>query len=250
MRCGVDRFQLTRHTRTLAGLTAPVRVVHLSDLHYGPWIRKELVTRWVEAALREAPDLVVITGDFVDAGLRDGIEGLIQALDPLRAPLGVWGVWGNHDRSRFNPLDPLREALALAGVRMLENHGVQLRPDLFLAGVDDLWRGRPDPEAALAGWRGGARLLLSHNPDLLAELRTPVELVLSGHTHGGQVCLPGIGAIHTGSRYGRRFVAGWVEAPQRAFISRGLGVSALPLRWNCPPEIAVHELAPCHRSPK
>ncbi len=250
MRCGLDRFQLTRHTRPLAGLTAPVRVAHLSDLHYGPWVRAELVARWVEATLREAPDLVVITGDFVDAGLRGGVKGLVQALAALRAPLGVWGVWGNHDRSRFNPPDPLREALASAGVEVLENRGVQLRPDLFLAGVDDLRCGRPDLGAALAGWRGGARVLLSHNPDLLGGMPQPVELVLSGHTHGGQVRLPGIGAVYTGSRYGRRFAAGWVEAPQPAFISRGLGVSALPLRWHCPPEIALHNLVPCRYPPK
>jgi predicted MPP superfamily phosphohydrolase len=112
--------------------------------------------------------------------------------------------------------------------------------------VDDFKMGRPDLAATLQGIPSGiATLLLTHNPDQLPELaRDQVSLALAGHTHGGQVRLPLVGALITSSDSGQRFAQGWVDDPVRAYTSRGLGVTALPVRLFCPPELAVFDLQP------
>lgn len=227
----------------MAGLERPLRVAHLTDLHYGPYIQEGSVRTWVEATLAEEPDLILITGDFVDT---QDTEPLMRQLLRLDAPLGVWGVWGNHDYAQFGHSIPiLHQALDAAGIRILNNEGVRVRSDLYLAGVDDLWKGEPQLDAALAT-RGtyGACLLMSHNPDLLPNVPPSVTLTLSGHTHGGQIKVPGFGPLVTASSYGRRFAEGWITTPAHAFVSRGLGFSLLPLRYACPAEIVILELVP------
>ncbi|RDI94815.1 metallophosphoesterase [Meiothermus sp. QL-1] len=259
-------FSVTHYQRALPGLQAPLRVAHLSDLHIGFFIRAGSVRRWVEAALAEGPDLVVITGDITDSADEDLVAAGLAELGRLRASLGVWAVLGNHDYrysgyapkhpgrrvNRLNPpkvpLEPpvgLERRLADLGIGVLNNRGLWLRPDLYLAGVEDLWHGEPDVERALSGWRGNsAALLLCHNPDYLYQVPSSVGLTLCGHTHGGQVVLPGYGPAFTSSLYGQQFAAGWVEAPVPAFISRGLGMATLPVRVACPAELAVHRLVP------
>ncbi|MBB6096947.1 hypothetical protein HNR42_000359 [Deinobacterium chartae] len=243
------RPRITRHRLSLPGLRAPLRLVQLSDLHYGLFLREGSLRAWVERALQLEPDAVVITGDLLDQSGHQNPAPLLRALRRLRPPLGVWGVWGNHDRTRCGPqLEAFGQELAASGVRMLVNCGAALRDDLYLAGVDDLWTGRPDLEAALKDRPPKAAcVLLCHHPDLLPQLPARIGLTLCGHTHGGQIQLPLLGAVYTGSAWGQRYLGGWVPARSPAYVSRGLGTSGLPLRWNCPPEIAVFELLP--RSP-
>lgn len=239
------RFTIERHARRLVGLAEPLRVVFMSDLHFGPYIREASVASWVDATLAQRPDLILLGGDLVDRHVADDVGPLVTQLARLRAPLGVWAVWGNHDRVAFGSGGTFRAALADAGVRVLVNEAVRPRDDLLLAGIDDLVEGRPDLGAALAEAPGhGATLLLSHNPDVLPRVPTHVGLTLAGHTHGGQICLPGGVPIYTASRYGRRFARGWVEGPARGYVSRGLGVSLLPIRFACPAELTVLDLAP------
>ncbi len=259
----VYRFVISEHSLPLPGLTAPVRVAQLSDLHYGLFIGRASVRRWVDAALAVRADLIVITGDFLDSSLNPrGHAGLLAELSRLRAPLGVYGVWGNHDWTSLNT-GATRRAFAgnlrEAGVRLINNAGLQLRDDLYLAGVDDWWFGEQDLGAALGGYRGGATVLLAHNPDYLPYVPARVDLTLTGHTHGGQVRLPGLGPVYR-STLGRK-VQGWVRGDEVAvsdaegkpgvqhagalgFVSRGLGVTAVPLRLNCPPEVVVLDLLP------
>jgi uncharacterized protein len=229
-------------------LAKPLRVAFLTDLHLGPFIAAPRLRRWVELARSEAPDLVVLGGDLVDAHGPTDPNELAQPLAPLEAPLGCFTVWGNHDHRRFREaggLGALDRALHSVGIRPLRNEGVVVRDDLFLAGLDDLRNGRPDLRTALAGrGEGRATLFVSHNPDVLPEVPLDVDLTLCGHTHGGQIRLPGIGAVVTSSRYGRRFVAGWVAAPARGYVSRGLGVGVVPMRLDCPPELTVLDLVP------
>ncbi|WP_216326512.1 metallophosphoesterase [Deinococcus aestuarii] len=257
---GADRARLRHQSAALPGLTRPLRVAQLTDLHYGLYITAASVRAWVDLTLQARPDLIVVTGDLLDADVAKDAGPLLAELSRLRAPLGVWGVWGNHDYGSFGRYarlghSPRREnwrerregfagALADGGLRVLNNEGVQVRGDLYLAGVDDLMQGEPDLGAALAGAGTGATLLLSHNPDLLPEVPRSVGLTLCGHTHGGQVRLPLIGAVTTASRYGQRFAQGWVEGPARGFVSRGLGMTAVPLRLNCPAEVVVFDLRP------
>lgn len=243
---GTYPFDVVRERAALLGLQAPLRIAWLTDLHHGEYVRTASVRAWVDAALREAPDLVLLGGDLVDQtpGTDPDVE-LFAELARLRAPLGVWAVAGNHDHGRFRGIGPFVALLQGAGIEVLVNRGALVRPDLHVAGLDDFRNGRPDLGAALRDRpTAGATLLASHNPDVLPDVPTDVGLTLSGHTHGGQVVLPGVGALYTSSVYGDRFLAGWVEGPARGYVSRGLGVSSLPVRINCPAELTILDLVP------
>lgn len=227
----------------------PVRIVQLSDLHYGPYIHAGHVRNWVALTNAAKPDLIIISGDFVDRMNLRSLTPLANALSQLRAPLGVWAVWGNHDHKRYPDIQKLRTVLEKAGVQFLVNAGVQLRDDLFLAGVDDRVEATPDVMKALKDCPPqGMCVLVSHNPDVLPTLPeaaiTRVTLALSGHTHGGQIRLPLVGALRTSSLYGQRFLGGWSDAPVPAYVSRGLGMTFLPLRINCPPELVMMQINP------
>jgi uncharacterized protein len=242
-------FVVTQHRLDLSGLERPLRLAHLTDLHFGPAQRLSSVRAWVNATLEQKPDLILITGDFLEYRKSlSGVPELCAELSRLKAPLGVFGVLGNHDlyAVRLAHLE-LTEPLERAGIRILTNTGIQIRDDLFVAGVDDLWNGKPDLEKALKDAPNtGAILLMSHHPDLLETVPARVSLTLCGHTHGGQIVLPWVGALHTGSKYGQRFVQGFVTGAlgARGFVSRGLGTTALPIRYNCPAELAVFDLMP------
>ena len=246
----VYHAEVTHHRLSLPKLKTPLRVVQLSDLHYGPYIHAGSVRTWVAQAQAEQGDLIVITGDTVDRWLRRPLEPLTEALAGLSAPLGVWACLGNHDRVRFKDrIGVLETALAEAGITLLVNQGTSLRDDLYLAAVDDYSTGRPNLGAALKDAPGrAASLLLCHQPDFFPQMTMPTELTLTGHTHGGQVRLPFIGTPVTSSAYGERYLEGWAPPPNRrfgkAYVVRGLGVSFLPLRLNCPAELAVFDIAP------
>lgn len=239
------QLQHSHHERQLTKLRQPLRLVQCSDAHLGPLMGLTSLRHWVAITNAERPDLIVITGDLIDKGLRQFSEAMLAELASLAAPLGVYAVLGNHEHGSVLSLTSFQAQLAEAGIEVLTNRGLSLRPDLYLAGIDDWRRGRPNLAAALrARQPEQACILLSHNPDVLPHLAEPLDLVLCGHTHGGQVVLPWLGAPYVPSSYGRRFVSGWVEASSLAYVSRGIGVSTLPLRFNCPPELVSMLLLP------
>ncbi|WP_135228875.1 metallophosphoesterase [Deinococcus fonticola] len=256
------RFGVTRHTRPLSGLKNPVRVVFLTDLHYGLYIAAGSVREWVKATNALHPNLILLGGDQLDSRMDAPPGPLLRELQRLRAPLGVYGVWGNHDYGSFGlyggrqygPARPdwpakreeLRQAFASHGVTILRNQGVAVRGDLHVGGIDDLWHGQPSVKAALQGAGSRATLLVSHNPDILPDLPPGIGLTLSGHTHGGQVRFPLIGAPVVPSEYGQRYAMGWVQGAHAApaYVSRGLGVSGIPMRNLCQPEITLLDLTP------
>ncbi|GEM49043.1 metallophosphoesterase [Deinococcus cellulosilyticus] len=241
------QFEVNEHTLPVKGLQSAVRVAHLSDLHYSALVSLTQIESWIKATMQRRPDLILITGDFI-SNSEDyaGIHDLGRVLSQLRAPLGVYGVWGNHDY--YLPPERLIEfeqVLRQAGIRLLNNAAVQLRPDLQLAGLDDLVEGLPSLEAALQNLKQDIGvLLMSHNPDVLPQVPEWVDLTLCGHTHGGQVRLPLVGAIHIPSRFGERFAQGVVHAPARGFVSRGLGVTGVPFRFLCDAELVMLNLQP------
>jgi uncharacterized protein len=232
-------------------LRAPLRLVQLSDLHYSRWHGPRAVRAWVAAAMAAQPDLIVLTGDLVDGATEAAeLELFVAELARLRAPLGVFACWGNHDYEMNDNavgLAGFEALLRAAGLRLLVNANQRLRPDLVLAAVDDLWRGQANSNLALAGIDPDgqqATLLLSHNPDVLPDVPVWLALTLCGHTHGGQIKIPGFGPFKTASRYGTRFAEGFVEAPALGFVSRGLGTSIAPVRLFCPAEVVVFDLLP------
>jgi hypothetical protein len=244
----VYRFGVNRYKFSMPKLKKPLRVVHLSDLHFGRFLKANMVKRWVDASLQESPDLIVITGDFVDSTTGD-FQPLISELSRLKALLGVWGVWGNHDYDQgVEYQQQFAEALKGMDINILVNQGVSIREDLFLCGCDDLWMGEHDLDKTFSKQpKDQATLFMCHIPDILpglAEYNFHADLTLSGHNHGGQVKLPFIGAPFVPSKYGQQFVEGWFTEPRSAFVSRGLGVSSLPIRWNSQPEVVVIDLEP------
>lgn len=245
------QFEVNVHSRAVRGLTAGLRVALLTDFHLGPNLGPGDLARWVQASNSVRPDLVCVVGDVVDQAYRGDLSELKEMLPDLSAPLGVYAVPGNHDRTRYRRFDVFREALREGRVTVLVNEAVAVRDDLYLAGLDDFRVGHPDLDATLAGSAGGSdysTVFLSHNPDIIPELpdesSSGVDLLLAGHTHGGQIRLPGLGPLVTSSAYGARYASGWVPAPMPAFVSRGLGVTTLPFRFACPAEVVVLDLVP------
>ena len=242
-------FSTTRSSIKLPRLTSPLKLVQLTDLHYGRFVTADWVQRWVKAANLERPDLIVITGDIIDRAVPAAeLEAIADLLGQLEARLGVYAVLGNHDyfyRSENVSVRGLQRRLEERGIRVLVNESERVTGDLWLAGIDDLWRGSPNLGDALRGIpSSAASVLLSHNPDVLATVPPSVGLTLSGHTHGGQVRVPGLRTIYNVSNYGERFQRGWVTGFKGAkgYVSRGLGVGGLPLRIFCPAELVVLEL--------
>ena len=275
---GYAPAQLNRVQATLPGLETPLSVALLSDLHYGPLIGEAQLRGWVDLTLSARPDLIVVAGDFCDVNLGRDLPAslpapLLRQLARLQAPLGVWGVWGNHDYGSFGRVTQpysggvradwaevraaFQDALAAVGLRILTNRGVPVRPDLWLGGLDDLSWGQPDAAAALAGApAGAAQLLIIHEPDDLVNLAAVPAwrtdgLAVCGHTHGGQIRFPLIGAPVVPSAYGQRFAQGWVQGDghngrpgARGYVSRGLGLSGVPMRNLCPAEVVLLQLQP------
>lgn len=282
--------------RALDGLS----IAHLTDLHLNFWMTQERLSGVMRTANSLGADLIVITGDFVSKDMRPLDErgnhigdaytlaapGLSQALSILRAPLGVWGVLGNHDHWTADPemshtprpqtvastaasdasgapsqYNVVRRLIREAGVRELDNkiapierHGARL----WLCGVDDLWAGQPDFPGVISQLEQQAApnevaILLAHEPDYADVVAASgrISLQLSGHSHGGQVCIPFIGPpilpsmgrkYHTGL-YQIATSGGSTQSPARdsmqVFTSRGVGIVGMRLRFNCPPEIAL-----------
>lgn len=249
-------IQVTRREIPIAGLPAELdgfTIAHLSDIHYGPMLVPGLIERAVARTNALEPDLVALTGDLVDRRASE-VEPAARALGGLRARLGVWAVLGGHDITAGERL--AQRAYTENGIRLLLNEAapvVESVPPLWIAGVRDNSEYYLDRlRATLSGVPEDARvLLLAHSPDIALEAQEAgVDLVLSGHTHGGQICAPVYGPILTETRLGRRFARGLARAGDTwVYTSRGIGVVRMRARFLCRPEIALLRLRciPMHR---
>lgn len=238
-------LQITRHSLPLPHLPPSFEgttVAFLTDIHHGPFTSLDYVHSVIRTTLALQPDLIVLGGDY---SLKDAkyIRPCFDALAALKAPLGVFGVLGNHDY--WHGLAETREGFEAAGIGELTNRGLWLERGsgrVWLAGVDDLWMGKVDVRAALGATReDDAVLLLSHNPDVAEKMRdTRVGLMLSGHTHGGQVVFPSGDAPFVPSHYGQKYLKGYVQAPHtKVYVSRGLGTTSAPFRVGSRPELTL-----------
>ena len=233
-----------------------LRILHLTDLHAGPLVRKTTLLRWRTLAERERPDVVIITGDFVDSQ-PDEMTAIEEAFGSFSAPLGRFAILGNHDY--FTDPRPIWKSLERMGFQCLENaHALIERNDshIVVFGLQDpmarngQFRGLrfgPGPmprDVALRMPQSCWRLALCHRPsNWNLALEAGAHLTLSGHTHGGQINLvPGVSS----AKLMGRFTSGiYREGHRLLFVNRGLGVVGLPMRVGAPPEISLLTL---HRS--
>jgi len=222
------------------------RIALMSDFHHSRWIPAAYIRSAVRHANKLGVDLVALTGDFVDHGAQ-WVPGCVNALSRLKATYGAVAVLGNHDYyDRRNKTSVVvREALARAGITELRNAGITIDragETLHIAGTADLWCDRPDLKKALArASQPKSVILLQHNPDFVEKIADErVGLVLSGHTHGGQCVFPIIGPPILPSKYGKKYASGLVQGPvAQVFVTTGVGSGFPPVRFCCPPEIAL-----------
>lgn len=218
-----------------------LRLAFVSDTHAGSFCTADDLCALFARVMAAEPDLVLLGGDLINTRERE-ILLFERALASLRPRLGVFAVPGNHDHFFGPDIGLWRAFLQGHGVQVLENRGVRIAHgggSLWLCGVDDLTEGTPDLAAALRGrCDGETAVLLSHHPDFFFEAAAvDVDLQLSGHTHGGQIRIAGWAPIHH-SRFG--YERGWfVENDCRLYVSRGTGVTVLPLRIDAPPEVPI-----------
>jgi uncharacterized protein len=231
------------YLRRLPAKLDGLRVVHLSDLHYGPLVNPQHLERAVKAANELRPDLIALTGDYISQD-RVYAAPCAEVVGKLRARYGVYAVLGNHDHWTDAAL--IADLFRSEGIRVLINEGsrMDLRGESFwLCGVDDTMVGLEDLSLALAGARHNEfKLLLAHNPTILRRAaRANVDLVLSGHTHGGQVSWRS--EKSRSGRPRRRMLRGLGRRGNtQIYVTRGLGTVVLPIRYGCPPEISVLDL--------
>jgi len=247
---GAYGYAYERHALEITRATVPVarlppalsgfRVGLITDIHRSLFVSHDDVTRAVAGLMAEKPDLIILGGDYVTWGDRAFVQPSAEALAPLDAPYGVFGILGNHDDDHDMPA-----ALGRNGVQVLKDSRTRLtvkNETVDLVGIR-FWTKRQSDIAALMRGAAPMTILLAHDPRRLTEAAAlNVPLVLSGHTHGGQIVLPLLGAVAA-----QKFptIAGIGRRDRSTlFVSRGVGTIYLPVRINCPPEVAVLTLQP------
>jgi predicted MPP superfamily phosphohydrolase len=241
--------ELTSISLTLPRFAAPFRnyrLIHLSDLHFGDWLDARHLQNLVALVNQQQPDLIAITGDFVTDNPAAVADELQTQLSQLKARDGVVAVLGNHDHWS-NPW-VVREVLQHSGITELRNTSITLERDaeaLHLAGVDDMWVQKDRLDRVLANLpEQGAAILLAHEPDFAdtSAATGRFDLQLSGHSHGGQVRLPLLGALKL-PPYGRKYPMGLYQVGDMLqYTNRGVGMLAPHYRFNCRPEITMFTL--------
>jgi predicted MPP superfamily phosphohydrolase len=231
-------IQVVRTDIPVSGLNPALnglRIGLITDLHHSEMVPAQDVVRAASLMMTERPDLIVLGGDYVTWGDRSYVVPCSEALAGLSAPFGVYAVVGNHDDDRDMPA-----ALISHGYEVLRDNRTTVRirgEQLDLVGVR-YWTRRARDIARLVRGAKSTVILLAHDPRRLDEAAAlNVPLVLSGHTHGGQVVLPGLGAIAA-----KKFpvVAGTGRRENTSiFVSRGVGTVYVPYRLNCPPDVSV-----------
>ena len=236
-------IRLTEQTLDVAGWPSSLagfRIGFLTDLHRSTTVSHEMIAGAVDLVMAQRPDLIVIGGDYVTNRDHHFVQPAAEALAGLSAPHGVFAVLGNHDDERETAV-----ALTDAGFAVLKDARTQLSVRGEVVDVAGLryWTHRMADITKVVKGASPTLILIAHTPKRLVEAAAlSVPLLLSGHTHGGQIVLPGIGAIAA-----REFpiVAGAGRRENTtAFVSRGVGTVYVPIRVNCPPEVAILRIQP------
>jgi uncharacterized protein len=222
-----------------------LKIALVGDIHIiRPWMTPAHLEKIVRRVNQLEPDIILVLGDYVGThpfGLQVAAEEGLAPLKALAAPCGVFAVLGNHD---FHGGMRWPQALIATGIPVLQNESRQVtcHGDVFhVAGLEELWMQNASIEKALSGVTGPV-ILMMHNPDSFVNVPAGVTLSVAGHMHGGQVRFPLIGAVTAvlPSKYGRRYLYGHItEDGKDLFVTSGLGMTGLPIRFLTPPEIAV-----------
>lgn len=254
-------FDVTHTTVTLprrasADGAEPLRVLHLSDLHaYAPWVSLAHIAASVKQGLAQKPDLICLTGDFITLRY-DAFADYAAVLRPLAVAAPTFACLGNHDGGQwargdggYGHAENVRELLKASGIELLHNAARELTVRtrrVQLVGVGDWWAGECQPAMAFSSIpprHGAVRLVLNHNPDAKSALAThDWDLMLCGHTHGGQIGLPAL-ARRFAPVVDKRFIAGlYPWEGRQLFITRGVG-NLHHARLFCRPEVSLLRVA-------
>lgn len=223
-------------------------VVQISDVHYGEYFDEEMLAKVVDKVNREKPDIVVFTGDLYDIYTKSPeTKPLIRQLGRIEAVVGKYAVWGNHDygggASRV-----YADIMEDSEFTLLKNSAVKVElsneKTLSLGGVDDSLLGKGDITATNNGMKDADfQILMTHEPDIVEGIALPgVDLVLAGHSHGGQVRIPFVDPV--GTTLAHQYKGGWYTIGEGTsmYVNSGIGTTKLPVRFLVPPQIAVFRI--------
>jgi len=240
---GCDTHDIEKKTVHLSvGLNTPLRVVALGDIHFDPLYDEAYLEEIVRQVNALKADLVAFTGDFITQNVLR-VDDLARTLGGVEARLGAVAILGNHDMW----CGPARVAQALRsnGIQVLRNncHSLPGEENFFVTGLESYWGGHPDPAVISRTPANSRHILLVHEPDPYTHLADPrIKLQISGHTHGGQVRVPLIGAVIL-PRFGQNYQQGlYVREGSPLYVNRGVGTLRLHIRFDCRPEITIFEL--------
>ncbi len=234
-------IKLRRLPKELNGL----RVVQLTDVHHSPFTDTAQIMRAVEVANSLEADLIALTGDYVSHEV-EYVAPMAEMLGKLRAKHGVYAILGNHDH--WTDAEFVTKCLRDEGIKVLINEGLRFSlkgGSFWLCGLDDTMAGKPDLHATLEGsHRDEMKFLLCHNPAILNRAtRAGIDLILSGHTHGGQIKINREKENHF-FKQDRRMSGLHRRHDTQIYVSRGIGTVVVPVRYQCPPEVSLLELRP------
>jgi predicted MPP superfamily phosphohydrolase len=234
----VQKYQI--QNKNLAGL----KVVFAGDFHVKKYQEKRL-QKVIKTINAQNPDIVLLIGDYInehDFNATLPLPKITNYLSQIKSKYGVYSVLGNHDWLANG--EKVTEALTESNIKVLANSNIKVNvgdKNIYIAGVEDLQTRMPNVFKALIG-SSKPVILLTHTPDIFSMVPESVDLTLAGHVHGGQVRLPFVGALIVPSQYGNKYSQGLIEEDNKKMIvTRGIGTSILPVRFNCPPEIDVIE---------
>ena len=228
-----NTLEITHHQVKLSVGNSNIKIAHVTDLHTHGIGRLEL--QLFKALEEEKPDIIVITGDLTTPS--GTLEGYIDVLEKLQTPKGVIFVQGNWEH--WNPTSALHNTKILN----LTNQVYQLDTKLWLVGFDDSETGKPQLDILNNIPQNALKIGLLHSPEFFKKTASKIDLNLAGHTHGGQIRVPFLGALWL-PKGSAHYDQGWFEEnSSRLYVSRGIGTSLLPIRFNCSPELAIFEVS-------
>ncbi len=214
------------------------RVGMASDLHTNSWLEVERARRAIQMLVEEKPDLIVLPGDFVNYGDPQSLRWIVESLEPLHeAKCPVLATLGNHDYSGKNVAGVI-DALGQTAAKLLVNQSFEL-DGISIFGFDDAISADHDPVPIIRGNWSRSLLTLLHEPDLADAMPPGISLQLSGHSHGGQICLPGGIPMHMPIGAEKYNIGFYPNLPTPVYVSKGVGTVGPRLRLFCPPEINI-----------